>query len=245
MSECLPARAHVGSENVGDSPGRGNHESPVVHSAFTHLRRVSIRSGAMQFSCSTTKRLAGVGVIASTRQAHMQLATALPQKRSWSTAAGSGSSVGSGTAATTAAAATTATASAGTATAGGTTAARASAMVTTPVVTTPVVTAQAAAPVAAGPPAAPARTTGTPSAAATVPRGQGHQADHPCTDHQENHDPHLPHTPSVPPKRGTRSVRRPVRRFRRRPAPWTVLVDGPHCPSCEADALVPDVSKHS
>lgn len=73
-----------GIGELGDSPGRGNHESPVVHSAFTHLRRVSIRSGAMQFSCSTTKRLAGVGVIASTRQAHMQSATALPRKRSWS-----------------------------------------------------------------------------------------------------------------------------------------------------------------
>ncbi len=73
-----------GIGELGDSPGRGNHESPVIHSAFTHLRRVSIRSGAMQFSCSTTKRLAGVGDIASTRQAHMQQATTLLCKWSWS-----------------------------------------------------------------------------------------------------------------------------------------------------------------
>ncbi len=73
-----------GIGELGDSPGRGNHESPVVHSAFTHLRRVSIRSGAMQFSCSTTKRLAGVGDIANTRQAHMQQATTLLRKWSWS-----------------------------------------------------------------------------------------------------------------------------------------------------------------
>lgn len=50
---------------MGDSLGRGNHERPVAHSAFTHLLRVSIRSGALQFSCSTTKRPAGVGLSTS------------------------------------------------------------------------------------------------------------------------------------------------------------------------------------
>jgi len=83
MSECLPARAHVGTENVGDSPGRGNHESPVAHSAFTHLLRVSIRPGALQFNCSTTKRPAGVDAFTSTRQTHMRKATPLPHQWSW------------------------------------------------------------------------------------------------------------------------------------------------------------------